>query len=253
MDRKGKGQPITSWTIHMIFRDFLGKRAGLIKALTTGPSFPLHYEKFRQQCDPQKPYMCLYGCPDETWELKEPPDVPHELPEPNIGINFARDGMPEKEWLGRIAIHSDAWLYSYAFYIAIRADLDAETRMRLFDMINFNPTIYEIVRGTVNTKRAKEKPPGTSSKKTPLETLHTSLPFIPHPRAASLAVSFSTSAAAVAVVAVACCILTLPDNEPWRSAEGWWGPYYGGRHPKTFPGRPDPAAKSGSLQGTTVI
>ncbi|CAL9177442.1 unnamed protein product [Musa hybrid cultivar] len=127
MDRKGKGQPITSWTIHMIFRDFLGKRAGLIKALTTGPSFPLHYEKFRQQCDPQKPYMCLYGCPDETWELKEPPDVPHELPEPNIGINFARDGMPEKEWLAHIAIHSDAWLYSYAFYIAIRAGLDAET------------------------------------------------------------------------------------------------------------------------------
>ncbi|CAL9119313.1 unnamed protein product [Musa acuminata var. zebrina] len=93
MDRKGKGQPITSWTIHMIFRDFLGKRAGLIKALTTD------YEKFRQQCDPQKPYMCLYGCPDETWELKEPLDVPHELPEPNIGINFPRDGMPERSGL----------------------------------------------------------------------------------------------------------------------------------------------------------
>ncbi|URE45878.1 PHD-finger [Musa troglodytarum] len=104
----------------MIFRDFLGKRAGFIKALTAGPSFPLRfswkfylallflipfpcsccftvtacfllgggaadYEKFHQQCDPQKPYMCLYGCPNETWELKEPPDVPHELPEPNIG------------------------------------------------------------------------------------------------------------------------------------------------------------------------
>ncbi|CAL9197351.1 unnamed protein product [Musa hybrid cultivar] len=143
MDRKGKGQAITSWTIHMIFRDFLGKRAGLIKALTTD------YEKFRQQCDPQKPYMCLYGCPDETWELKEPPDVPHELPEPNIGINFARDGMPEKEWLAHIAIHSDAWLYSYAFYIAIRAGLDAETRQQLFNMINSSPTIYEIVSKTV--------------------------------------------------------------------------------------------------------
>ncbi|CAL9057857.1 unnamed protein product [Musa banksii] len=163
MDRKGKGQPITSWTIHMIFRDFLGKRAGLIKALTTGPSFPLHYEKFREQCDPQKPYMCLYGCPDETWELKEPPDVPHELPEPNIGINFARDGMPEKEWLGRIAIHSDAWLYSYAFYIAIRADLDAETRQQLFNMINSNPTLYEIVSGTVKMP-AKEETSNASRK-----------------------------------------------------------------------------------------
>ncbi|URE45871.1 PHD-finger [Musa troglodytarum] len=26
--------------------------------------------------------------------------------------------MPEKDWLAHIAIHSDAWLYSYAFYIA---------------------------------------------------------------------------------------------------------------------------------------
>ncbi|URE44603.1 PHD finger protein [Musa troglodytarum] len=135
MDRKGQGQPITSWTIHMIFRDFLGIRAGLIKALTTD------YEKFHQQCDPResalhlflcfsllrKPYMCLYGCPNETWELKEPPDGPHELPEPNIGVNFARDGMPEKDWLAHVAIHSDAWLYSYAFYVAIRAGLDAET------------------------------------------------------------------------------------------------------------------------------
>ncbi|URE44761.1 hypothetical protein MUK42_13538 [Musa troglodytarum] len=76
----------------------------------------------------KKPYMCLYGCPNETWELKEPPDGPHELPEPNIGVNFARDGMPEKDWLAHVAIHSDAWLYSYAFYVAIRAGLDAETR-----------------------------------------------------------------------------------------------------------------------------
>ncbi|THU54252.1 hypothetical protein C4D60_Mb10t23090 [Musa balbisiana] len=157
MDRKGKGQPITSWTIHMIFRDFLGKRAGLIKALTTD------YERFRQQCDPQEPYMCLYGCPDETWELKEPPDVPHELPEPNIGINFARDGMPEKGWLAHIAIHSDAWLYSYAFYIAIRAGLDAETRQQLFNMINSNPTIYEIVYETVKMP-AKEETSSESRK-----------------------------------------------------------------------------------------
>ncbi|URE46119.1 PHD finger protein [Musa troglodytarum] len=73
--------------------------------------------------------------------------------------------MPEKDWLAHVAIHSDAWLYSYAFYVAIRAGLDAETRMQLFDLINSNPAIYEIICGTANTRHAKEKPPGSSSKK----------------------------------------------------------------------------------------
>ncbi|URE44765.1 hypothetical protein MUK42_13538 [Musa troglodytarum] len=203
MDRKGQGQPITSWTIHMIFRDFLGIRAGLIKAhywsffsspfflevlagLVVLDPFPCSccftvtacfllgggaadYEKFHQQCDPQKPYMCLYGCPNETWELKEPPDGPHELPEPNIGVNFARDGMPEKDWLAHVAIHSDAWLYSYAFYcISIYSCImnygivpngGLSTQMQLFDMINSNLAIYEIVCGTANTVTPQKKSP----------------------------------------------------------------------------------------------
>jgi hypothetical protein len=36
----------------------------------------------------------LYGNPDGTWEVQLPAEeVPPELPEPALGINFARDGM----------------------------------------------------------------------------------------------------------------------------------------------------------------
>ena len=37
-------------------------------------------------------------------------EVPAELPEPCLGINFARDGMARRDWLALIAVHSDAWL-----------------------------------------------------------------------------------------------------------------------------------------------
>ena len=66
-------------------------------------------------------------------------EVPSELPEPCLGINFARqalhaccrlllttaadavrhvcrDGMEKKDWLRLVAAHSDAWLVSVAFY-----------------------------------------------------------------------------------------------------------------------------------------
>ncbi|CAL9119317.1 PHD finger protein ALFIN-LIKE 6-like [Musa acuminata AAA Group] len=144
-------RPITSWTIDMLFRDFLGRRAGLIKALTTD------FIKFYEQCDPEKPYMCLYGYPNETWEVKEAPVVPHEFPEPSLGVNFAKDEMKLKDWIAHIAIHSDIWIYSYAFYIAARAGFDNETRSRLFNMINSNPTIYEVVFGTVKMPKTLSK------------------------------------------------------------------------------------------------
>jgi hypothetical protein len=43
-------------------------------------------------------------------------EVPAELPEPCLGINFARDGMAKKDWLALVAVHSDAWLLAVAFY-----------------------------------------------------------------------------------------------------------------------------------------
>jgi hypothetical protein len=59
-------------------------------------------------------------------------DVPVELPEPVCGINFARDGTPKKVWLSMIAIHSDAWLMSMAFYHAGRVAFDRDDRYASF-------------------------------------------------------------------------------------------------------------------------
>uniref|UniRef100_A0A453HGQ3 PHD finger protein ALFIN-LIKE n=1 Tax=Aegilops tauschii subsp. strangulata TaxID=200361 RepID=A0A453HGQ3_AEGTS len=106
-----------------VFRDFRARRAGMIKALTTD------VEKFYQQCDPEKENLCLYGLPNETWEVNLPAEeVPPELPEPALGINFARDGMDEKDWLSLVAVHSDAWLLAVAFYFGARFGFDKESR-----------------------------------------------------------------------------------------------------------------------------
>ncbi|KAH7683741.1 Alfin protein [Dioscorea alata] len=129
-------------TVEEVFRDFKGRRAGLIKALTTD------VEDFYQQCDPEKENLCLYGFPNEQWEVNLPAEeVPPELPEPALGINFARDGMQDKDWLSLVAVHSDAWLLSVAFYFGARFGFDKTERKRLFGMINDLPTIYEVVNG----------------------------------------------------------------------------------------------------------
>lgn len=66
---------------------------------------------------PEKENLCLYGHPNESWEVTLPAEeVPSELPEPALGINFARDGMKRRDWLSLVAVHSDCWLLSVAFY-----------------------------------------------------------------------------------------------------------------------------------------
>lgn len=51
-------------------------------------------DKFYAQCDPEKENLCLYGFADKGWEVNLPAEeVPPEIPEPALGINFARDGM----------------------------------------------------------------------------------------------------------------------------------------------------------------
>ncbi|KAJ4842268.1 PHD finger protein ALFIN-LIKE 4 [Turnera subulata] len=138
-------------TVEEVFRDFRGRRAGMIKALTTD------VEEFFQQCDPEKENLCLYGFPGEQWEVNLPAEeVPPELPEPALGINFARDGMQEKDWLSLVAVHSDAWLLSVAFYFGARFGFDKADRKKLFNMINDLPTIFEVVTGTAK-KQTKEK------------------------------------------------------------------------------------------------
>ncbi|PON47072.1 Alfin [Parasponia andersonii] len=114
-------------------------------------------EEFYQQCDPEKENLCLYGFPSEQWEVNLPAEeVPPELPEPALGINFARDGMQEKDWLSLVAVHSDAWLLSVAFYFGARFGFDKNDRKRLHSMINDLPTIYEVVTGAAK-KQVKEK------------------------------------------------------------------------------------------------
>ncbi|KAL8230271.1 hypothetical protein R6Q57_000049 [Mikania cordata] len=138
-------------TVEEVFRDFKGRRAGMIKALTT------EVEEFYQMCDPEKENLCLYGFPSEQWEVNLPAEeVPPELPEPALGINFARDGMQEKDWLSLVAVHSDAWLLSVAFYFGARFGFDKTNRKRLFNMINDLPTIFEVVSGNAK-KSQKEK------------------------------------------------------------------------------------------------
>uniref|UniRef100_A0A5B6YZZ4 PHD finger protein ALFIN-LIKE n=2 Tax=Davidia involucrata TaxID=16924 RepID=A0A5B6YZZ4_DAVIN len=148
-------------TVEEVFRDFKGRRAGMIKALTTD------VEEFYQQCDPEKENLCLYGFPSEQWEVNLPAEeVPPELPEPALGINFARDGMQEKDWLALVAVHSDAWLLAVAFYFGARFGFDKADRKRLFNMINDLPTIFEVVTG-IAKKQVKDKPSvsNSSSKK----------------------------------------------------------------------------------------
>lgn len=77
----------------------------------------------------EKENLCLYGLPNETWEVNLPAEeVPPELPEPALGINFARDGMDEKDWLSLVAVHSDTWLLAVAFYFGARFGFDKESR-----------------------------------------------------------------------------------------------------------------------------
>ncbi|XP_024959496.1 PHD finger protein ALFIN-LIKE 4-like isoform X1 [Cynara cardunculus var. scolymus] len=138
-------------TVEEVFRDYKGRRSGMIKALTTD------VEDFFQQCDPEKENLCLYGFPSEQWEVNLPAEeVPPELPEPALGINFARDGMQENDWLALVAVHSDAWLLSVAYYFGARFGFDKADRKRLFNMINDLPTIFEVVSGNAK-KQTKEK------------------------------------------------------------------------------------------------
>ncbi|KAK8951341.1 PHD finger protein ALFIN-LIKE 5 [Platanthera zijinensis] len=143
-------------TVEDVFRDYKARRTALIKALTTD------VEDFFQQCDPEKENLCLYGHPSEQWEVNLPAEeVPPEIPEPALGINFARDGMQEKDWLALVAVHSDAWLLAVAFYFGARFGFDKTDRKRLFSLINDLPTVYEVMNGknkvrTPNSNRSNK-------------------------------------------------------------------------------------------------
>ncbi|CAI0415874.1 unnamed protein product [Linum tenue] len=122
-------------TVEEIFKDYTARRAGLVRALTFDPN--------------------------ELWEVTLPAEeVPPELPEPALGINFARDGMQRKDWLSLVAVHSDCWLLSVSFYFGAR--LNRNERKRLFSMINDLPSLFEVVTGR---KPVKDKPSVDSGSK----------------------------------------------------------------------------------------
>ncbi|KAI3742767.1 hypothetical protein L1987_60462 [Smallanthus sonchifolius] len=74
----------TPRTVEEIFTDYSSHRNGLIRALTHD------VDELHGLCDPVSP-------PSET--------VRPELPEPTLGINFARDSMSRRDWLFLIAVH----------------------------------------------------------------------------------------------------------------------------------------------------
>ncbi|XP_058724994.1 PHD finger protein ALFIN-LIKE 4-like [Vicia villosa] len=153
----GLNIPYNPRTVDEVFRDFKGRRTALVKALSTD------VDEFFRQCDPDKENLCLYGSPSEQWEVNLPAEeVPPEIPEPALGINFARDGMQEKDWLSLVAVHSDAWLMSVAFYFGARFGFSKADRKKLFDMINDLPTVFETIAGVVK-KQGKEKSSSVSN------------------------------------------------------------------------------------------
>ncbi|PUZ69073.1 hypothetical protein GQ55_2G079200 [Panicum hallii var. hallii] len=134
-------------TVGEIYRDYTARRAGLVRALTSD------VDEFYGLCDPEKENLCLYGLPNGGWQVALPAEeVPPEMPEPALGINFARDGMKRRDWLSLVAVHSDAWLVSVAYFYAAR--LNGNDRKRLFNMINDHPSVYETM---VDRKQRENK------------------------------------------------------------------------------------------------
>ncbi|KAI8540105.1 hypothetical protein RHMOL_Rhmol09G0236300 [Rhododendron molle] len=151
-------------TVEEIFKDYSARRAGVVRALT------YDVDEFYLLCDPEKENLCLYGHANESWEVTLPAEeVPPELPEPALGINFARDGMKRRDWLSLVAVHTDSWLLSVAFYFGAR--LNRNERKRLFSLINDLPTVFEVV---TERKPVKDKPSMDSSSKSRITTKRSS-------------------------------------------------------------------------------
>lgn len=147
-----------------LFEEWRNRRNACLEALTSKSS------EFYEKCDPDRENLCLYGEADGSWKVDMPADeVPPELPEPSIGINFARDGMRKQDWLCLVAVHTDGWLLSLVFFKAAR--FNKTQREQLFERINEYPTLYEVVAGKVPNRphdshpdRERKRPAHPSSR-----------------------------------------------------------------------------------------
>ncbi|KFK24980.1 hypothetical protein AALP_AA8G051000 [Arabis alpina] len=124
-------------TVEEIFTDFAGRLSGFLRA------FFIDVDALYASCDPALENLCLYAYPNETWNVSPPLDIPTDLPEPVLGINFVRDEMLRHAWLQFVALHCDLWLLSVAFFFGW--SLSHDDRNRLFDLINDRPTLYDQV------------------------------------------------------------------------------------------------------------
>ncbi|KDD76620.1 DUF3594 hypothetical protein [Helicosporidium sp. ATCC 50920] len=140
-------------SIDDIYRDYVGRREGLLKALIDDAG------EFYDRCDPEQPNLCLFGAsghPDGSWTVSLPAaQVPPELPDPVLGINFARKGMDRKDWLSLCAVHSDAWLMSLIFFFGAR--YDDSGRAELFSLVNQHPTVFEIATGRASRSKINKR------------------------------------------------------------------------------------------------
>jgi len=138
-------------TVEQVYEDFTQRRSGTLKALTSD------VDEFFAKCDPDAENLCLYGNSDGSWTVALPAEmVPPEIPEPAVGINFARDGMKNKNvWLALVAVHTDSWLLAVAYFHA--AKLSKAERLRLFQKCNDLPTLYETLTGKADIIHTKNK------------------------------------------------------------------------------------------------
>ncbi|KAG0517105.1 hypothetical protein BDA96_09G059800 [Sorghum bicolor] len=167
--RAGAGSGSAPRSVDDIYKDYRARRSAILRALTHD------VEEFYALCDPEKENLCLYGYANEAWEVALPAEeVPTELPEPALGINFARDGMNRRDWLALVAVHSDSWLVSVAFYYAAR--LNRNDRKRLFSMMNDLPTVFEVVSGGVKQSKERDRSSTDNGGRNKLSAKQTSEP-----------------------------------------------------------------------------
>eukprot|EP01024_Parvocaulis_polyphysoides_P014794 TRINITY_DN16201_c0_g1_i1.p1 TRINITY_DN16201_c0_g1~~TRINITY_DN16201_c0_g1_i1.p1 ORF type:complete len:181 (+),score=20.60 TRINITY_DN16201_c0_g1_i1:67-609(+) len=142
--------------VDVIYRNFENRKKGLSRALLD------QQDQLYEQCDPKKEEnLCLFGELDGSWSVRQPEEcVPPQIPEPCLGINYARDGLRREDWLQIVAMHSDCWLYSVAFFEATK--LDCWARAHLFQRINSEPTLHEILKIMLVAERCDKSQKNTN-------------------------------------------------------------------------------------------
>ncbi|KAM7517670.1 hypothetical protein LguiB_016632 [Lonicera macranthoides] len=123
--------------VDRVYNDFIHRRSGIIKALTT-----VREERF------------LYRLPNEQWDVRVRAELEPRIPKP-VNVNIDRDGIEEKEWLLFVASHSDTWLHALAKSKSRR--FTNAQRSQLFKRINALSTIYKVVNGTDEQSVAHSK------------------------------------------------------------------------------------------------